>query len=211
MPTSRDVVLEALRKARPTADDMPDAATLPDLAAESWATFEDPWAQFEEVLTAIGGSLHRVDSIDEADAAVRSLDAFSDGTDRVSLVRGVGETTFDFAGVTEPRGLRDVELAVLPAAFAVAENGAVWVPCEDALDRTLGFLSQHVAFVIDGRDRPAGEPAIVHTMHEAYRRADPRSCRFSVFVAGPSKTADIEQSLVIGAHGARSLAVIVVG
>jgi len=34
---------------------------------------------------------------------------------------------------------------------------------------------------------------------------------FGIFIAGPSKTADIEQSLVIGAHGARSTTVYVVG
>jgi len=49
--------------------------------------------------------------------------------------------------------------------------------------------------------------AIVATMHEAVRQIPPGSgCGW--FLSGPSKTADIEQSLVIGAQGARTLHVI---
>jgi L-lactate dehydrogenase complex protein LldG len=33
---------------------------------------------------------------------------------------------------------------------------------------------------------------------------------YAGFISGPSKTADIEQSLVIGAHGARALTVFAV-
>jgi L-lactate dehydrogenase complex protein LldG len=48
-------------------------------------------------------------------------------------------------------------------------------------------------------------------MHEAYGRLSVGSSSLGVFISGPSKTADIEQSLVIGAHGPRSMTVFLVG
>jgi L-lactate dehydrogenase complex protein LldG len=50
---------------------------------------------------------------------------------------------------------------------------------------------------------------IVATMHHAYAQVQVEKEGFGAFIAGPSKTADIEQSLVIGAHGARSLVVYI--
>jgi L-lactate dehydrogenase complex protein LldG len=43
----------------------------------------------------------------------------------------------------------------------------------------------------------------------AYTRIDLNTTGFGVFIAGPSKTADIEQSLVIGAHGPVKSTVII--
>ena len=64
------------------------------------------------------------------------------------------------------------------------------------------FIAQHLALVISASN-------IVHNMHEAYERLSFDSPGFGAFISGPSKTADIEQSLVVGAHGPRSLTVFV--
>jgi L-lactate dehydrogenase complex protein LldG len=52
--------------------------------------------------------------------------------------------------------------------------------------------------------------SIVSNLHEAYKKIGSTAYNFGTFIAGPSKTADIEQSLVLGAHGAKSLTVFVI-
>ena len=54
-----------------------------------------------------------------------------------------------------------------------------------------------------------GLQKIVNNMHEAYARIemDPKY-NFGTFISGPSKTADIEQALVMGAQAARGVTVI---
>ncbi len=47
-------------------------------------------------------------------------------------------------------------------------------------------------------------------MHDAYDIIADQEYDFATFIAGPSKTADIEQSLVLGAHGPKTMMVFVI-
>ena len=119
------------------------------------------------------------------------------------LVEGVGEGNVDLAGVDDPHDLADVDLTILRTEFGVAENGAVWLDDSSLTHRALLFLTRHLVLVLATNQ-------IVHNMHQAYERLAFSEPRFGMFLSGPSKTADIEQSLVIGAHGARSVTVFLV-
>ena len=46
-------------------------------------------------------------------------------------------------------------------------------------------------------------------MHDAYAKLSKPMPAYGCFVSGPSKTADIEQTLVVGAQAARSLTVVI--
>ncbi len=84
--------------------------------------------------------------------------------------------------------------------FGVAENSALWVTDDILGQRVSTFIPQYLAIIVNKKD-------IVATMHQAYERIGNQEYGFGTFIAGPSKTADIEQSLVLGAHGARGLTV----
>lgn len=196
--TSRSQILARLRAA------LPESSPLPDLPATGpWQTFEDPFSRFCEVLLTVGGICHRVPDISAANDKLQEIAEWQDARVRVSVVDGVGDSSFDLSAVDDPHDLENVDFAVLRGNFAVAENGAIWVTDHTVKHRVLYFLPQRLSIVIPAKD-------IVHNMHEAYGRIEVGQNTFGAFISGPSKTADIEQSLVIGAHGARALTVLAV-
>ncbi|MBP6828673.1 MAG: LUD domain-containing protein [Saprospiraceae bacterium] len=191
--TSREKMLNAIRHALPQPADLPDISfqknvlDLPD--------------QFMLVLQSVGGEAQTI-RVEEVAKMVRSK--FPEALRIVSTVQAYS----DFAEIpepdTDPHSFANVDVAVIKAQFGVAENGAVWLTEADlGGHRVLPFITQHLIIVLE-------EKNIVANMHDAYTRIDLAQTGFGLFLAGPSKTADIEQSLVIGAHGARSLVVFMV-
>ena len=195
--SSRDEILAAVRR------HLPEASPLPELTGP-WIEYPDVIAQFASVLEMIGGRCVRVPNVEAINAELDALPVYSAAKQTVSRVPGAGASTIDFDAIDDPHALEDIDFAILPGEFGIAENAAVWVHDHGLKHRVIYFLCQHLAFVIRAED-------VLHNMHQGYERLTFTEPRFGAFIAGPSKTADVEQSLVIGAHGPRSLTVFVVG
>jgi L-lactate dehydrogenase complex protein LldG len=193
---SRRRILDALRTASAPA------APAPDLSRVG-VRWEDPVARLADAVAAVAGRLVRVPERAGLAAAVAAL-AAQVGAVRVGSAVGGVPGNVDLDALGDPHELEGLGLAVLPGAFAVAENGAVWVSGDAFRPRAAFVVAEHLALVVGAGD-------VVHDMHEAYRRIAFPGAGFGTFIAGPSKTADIEQALVIGAHGARSCTLFLVG
>lgn len=175
---------------------------LPDRTG-NWITYPDRTAHFGEVLKFVGGGAEVVQSRSDARAVIEKLPCFATAKQVVCVPSDLGLGNLDIDQVSGPHELADVDLGIIEGEFGIAENAAVWVDGAKLKHRVLLFLAQHLVLIIPAK-------AICHNMHEAYERLQFGSAGYGIFVSGPSKTADIEQSLVIGAHGARSLTVLLV-
>ncbi|MFC2110788.1 lactate utilization protein C, partial [Bacteroidota bacterium] len=109
--------------------------------------------------------------------------------------------TLSIESLKTPHELEDLDVLIIKSNLGVAENGAVWLSDDKLPVRVLPFITKHLVVVID-------KEHIVPFLHQAYEQLSSKETDFGVFLSGPSKTADIEQSLVIGAHGAMTLTII---
>lgn len=193
---ARRAILDGLRAARAPEAPEPDLSRL-------GARFSDPLAKLADAIVAVAGTLVRVPDPASLAAEAAALAGRLGATRIVSAVPGVpGNGALD--DLDDPHAMEGIGLAILRGAFAVAENGAVWLPTEGLRHRGVFVVAEHLALVVSAAD-------VVNDMHEAYRRVSFPGAGFGTFIAGPSKTADIEQALVVGAHGARSCTVFLVG
>jgi L-lactate dehydrogenase complex protein LldG len=170
---------------------------LPDLSVLGLETF-DILEKYKTVLKSIGGDFVEVSNYQTIIDFVKKNYAVEKRM--ITTIPELSEiATMNWMSV-DPHLLEDVELTLVKAHFGVAENSALWVTDDILGQRISTFIPQYLAIVVHKKD-------LVATMHQAYERIGNQEYGFGTFIAGPSKTADIEQSLVLGAHGARGLVV----
>ncbi len=162
--------------------------------------------QFANKLTAVAGTVAHVDGVEQIFAAIAAhLDQHGLPTELVAA-----PALRDLAWPDDWRvrfgATRGEDLAaVTPCFAAVAETGSVVMFSGENHPTTLNFLPDyHVVLVRSS--------AIVPYIEDVWPRLResgtvPRSLNF---ISGPSKTADVEQTLQLGAHGPRSFHAIVI-
>jgi L-lactate dehydrogenase complex protein LldG len=194
--SNREQILAAVAHNQPALTPMPE---IPAFRLEAEGLVE----KFTQVAVSIGSRVFQVKDYQEVQEVLSQ--GFKPNHRIISQVPELASYADATLLLDQDRHqLENVDLAIVKAHFGVAENGASWVTEELLGVRVEPFICQHLAIVLP-------KSSIVPLMHEAYAQIGRVDYGYGVFIAGPSKTADIEQSLVLGAHGPRTLTVFLLG
>ena len=194
--SSREKILGAI------SINKPSLIELPVIDIKRTSSLSVDWVdEFIKTLESIGGKVIQLSSIDLIKLEIQQ--AKLRGEYIVNTLPLLGEVNNEINPTMEASLLESIDRAYIEGSIGVAENGSVWLYEHQIKNRLLPFICQHLVICLNINK-------IVPNMHEAYQQVDVAKEGYGVFLAGPSKTADIEQSLVIGAHGARSLLVYLI-
>ena len=193
---SRDKILAALQQNQPELSALP---SIPVFERDQELSLTE---KFKAMAEGIGSKVYLVSSLKEVQEQIHA--DFAGEKRIVSTVASLVSAEIPaFELNADPHSYADVDVAIFEPLLAVAENSAVWITEDRMGVRALPFITQHIIMLVNSN-------ILVPDMHAAYERIGRTDYGFGSFIAGPSKTADIEQSLVLGAHGPRSMTVFLI-
>lgn len=190
--SSKQQILDNIRRHTHTRYEMPD------LNIEH-TTYEDKLQAFLNISAGVGGRAELLGEGESIDEAIRRL--YPDAQRIACNLPEVTIATYNPDDIDTPAELNGTDLMVMRGEFGVCENGAVYFE-QSYKQRAIYFISEAMVILLDRNQ-------LVDTMHEAYKRVPAEHpAEYRGFISGPSKTADIEQALVKGAHGAKETIVL---
>jgi L-lactate dehydrogenase complex protein LldG len=207
--TARDEILARIRRAH----GRPGAQPTPDELARARAVIErrergplpaigraaDSLAQFKSECDRVGTTHTEAASRGEVPAHVRRYLDANALPPRVVAWHELADLDWAAAGIAlDDRDANAADRTSVTGSFcAIAETGTVLLLSSAAAPKATALLPEtHLCVVSRAR--------LVANMEDAFalvRRERGELPRATWFVSGPSRTADIEQTLVVGAHG----------
>jgi L-lactate dehydrogenase complex protein LldG len=165
---------------------------------------------FQERLGVLKGEFYGVKNIsDAAKYLIEIIEAQQNKTCLIQpaeLIKQICNTNADLKKYLEHNLRMDsekfagFEVAVTTADYLVARTGSIVLNSHSAAGRRLSVLPP-IHIVI------AEEKQIVASLEDVLKRMN-TAASYSTIITGPSRTADIEKQLVLGAHGPKRLIVI---
>lgn len=165
---------------------------------------DDPLAHFVQKLELGSGSCEQLEGWDQVPAAIIR---FLTSHGLVCTIRAApalrGISWGDGLEVSYGNTRGDDLIGVTPAFCAVAETGSVVLLSSESSPTSLNFLPDYHIVIVQ-------QDQLLTHMEDVWTklRDSGQTPRAINFITGPSKTADIEQTLQIGAHGPRSFHVL---
>lgn len=163
-------------------------------------TYADTIEQFVSMSHTVGSNVVVAKEGESLDDIVRK--AYPEARQIASNLPELTIATVNPDTVHEAQDLNGTDVGVVMGQIGVAENGCVWIP-QAMKEKAVCFISEYLVIVLP-------KEAIVNNMHEAYERIEMPATGLGTFISGPSKTADIEQALVMGAQAARGVTIVIV-
>ena len=155
--------------------------------------YDDTVEQFIEMSRNVGSNVIVAKQGESLDDIVRR--AYPEAKVIASDLKELTIATLNPDTVADAQSLNGTDVGVVAGEIGVAENGCVWIP-QQMKEKAVCFISEYLVIVLS-------KNSIVNNMHEAYDRITMPSTGLGTFISGPSKTADVEQALVMGAQAAR--------
>lgn len=201
--SSREDILQSIRSNTQMRYEKPDYTSLEVEAV----TYSNLVEHFSEMVDMVGGKAFllgdlKIDDVVTRRYSPRRVASTMTEVEVDGAMQKINCVTFNPDEVASTAELDGTDVAIVKGCIGVCENGAVWIQ-QDLEQRAVYFMAEALVILLDHRD-------LVNNMHEAYKRIDTGEYGYGVFISGPSKTADIEQALVLGAHGACDVMVLII-
>jgi len=224
MNNNKQTILSNIKNALKTASRIPDLYNKEEeqlkkeIIANRPKTKEELWKQFREELQAVDGEFQQFEKIDKIAGHItdflkkNNYKQLSISGDEIcqKVAKKIKATdsgieivqATSFSGEDRKANLATIAVSLVAAHWAVAETGSVVVVYEQSRTSYPHFLSETVFAIVNYKK-------ITADIFELFEKLEPEQAKNMVIISGPSRTADIEKILILGAHGPRRFIVTV--